>query len=212
MNLNNPEKGLIYTSNILANNLCVATGIAMAESVKQKSAVTTVITGDGAMEEGAFYESLLFMKSNHVSAIIVIENNEWSLATKIEERRHAIDVEKLVSSVNAKYISLKGNNVFEYVEAMNSARETAAKEKQVVVVEVKLSSLGHWIMKNDLNPNGKYINYHAGPAPTVDYEADIIIENSPEDPLSVLKTLIPVSDWDSIAMKIKANLEQEVGA
>ena len=59
MNLIHPEQGLVYTSSILGNNLCVASGIAKANQILEKKngtdpSVTIVVTGDGAMEEGAF--------------------------------------------------------------------------------------------------------------------------------------------------------------
>ena len=43
--------------------------------------VTIVVTGDGAMEEGAFYESLLMSKTSKVPMIIIVENNGWSMYT-----------------------------------------------------------------------------------------------------------------------------------
>ena len=55
MNLANSKKGVLYTSSILGNNLSVAVGIALANSVKKLNAATFVVTGDGAMEEGIFY-------------------------------------------------------------------------------------------------------------------------------------------------------------
>ena len=66
MNLANPSKGIIYTSSILGNNFPVATGVAMAEKMLSTKNVTIVLGGDGSIEEGAFYESLLFLKSNNL--------------------------------------------------------------------------------------------------------------------------------------------------
>ncbi|MDO9181965.1 MAG: thiamine pyrophosphate-dependent enzyme, partial [Bacteriovorax sp.] len=154
MNLNNPENGIIYTSSILGNNLCVATGVALAESLKDDIGVTFVVTGDGAMEEGAFYESLVFLKSNNSPAVIIIENNEWSLATKIEERRHEIKTHNIAISVNTEHFYLSGNNIFDYITALAKARSLALEKRIPVIVEVKLTTLGHWIMTNDDNPKG----------------------------------------------------------
>ena len=79
MNLSNPEKRVIYSSSILGNNLPVGSGFALGNKAKNKDGVVFIVTGDGALEEGAFYESLLFMKSYYLSVILVIENNDWSL-------------------------------------------------------------------------------------------------------------------------------------
>ena len=72
MNLANEEEGVMYTSSILGNNLGVAAGLALASKVKGDG-LTIVITGDGAMEEGSFYETLLFLKSNNLSTIIIVD-------------------------------------------------------------------------------------------------------------------------------------------
>ena len=58
---------------------------------------------DGAIEEGSFYESLLFMKSLSLSNIVIVENNNWSLATQIHERRSKIDLEKIYSERKYTY-------------------------------------------------------------------------------------------------------------
>ena len=99
MNLSNPTKNIIYSSSILGNNLAVGSGFALGNKVKNPNGVVFISTGDGAIEEGSFYESLLFLKSNNLPSIIIVENNEWSLGTKINERRANIDLKKLASSL-----------------------------------------------------------------------------------------------------------------
>ena len=83
MNLMNPRSGNIYTSNILGNNLAVALGAGLATSISGSSDVSWVITGDGAIEEGVFYESLLLSASLRLPIVYLIENNDWSLATRM---------------------------------------------------------------------------------------------------------------------------------
>ena len=60
MNLSNPDKNIIYSSSILGNNLAVGSGYALANKLKNQNGVVFIVTGDGAIEEGAFYESLLY--------------------------------------------------------------------------------------------------------------------------------------------------------
>ena len=75
MNLNNPKKSIIYTSNILANNLPVSLGVALAKKIKKDKGLTIVVSGDGAIEEGAFIETLQSAVYLEVPMIIIIENN-----------------------------------------------------------------------------------------------------------------------------------------
>ena len=71
----------------------VLQGIAKANRKREwhRTEVPIVVTGDGAMEEGAFM-SLVDVKNLKVPMIIIVENNGWSMYTH-HERRFPIDVE-----------------------------------------------------------------------------------------------------------------------
>jgi TPP-dependent pyruvate/acetoin dehydrogenase alpha subunit len=210
MNLINPDAGLIYSSCILGNNLGVATGVALAEKVSRTGAVTFVVTGDGAMEEGAFYESLILMRSQSLSCIVIVENNEWSLASRISERRASIDLASLAGSCGAGYLRLAGNDVISYADELAGARRAAASETRPVVVEVELKTLGDWRQSTDEFPDGKYINYHAGPAPTVNVMAWPLLAEGKDDPLHVLLAQTPEVDLRREAESVLAELQREL--
>ena len=191
MNLVNPKKNIVYTSNVLGNNLPVSSGISLSNIIQKINGVVFTVTGDGGIEEGSFYESLLFMKSMSLSNIVIVENNNWSLATQIHERRSEIDLQKISSGLGIKYILLKGNNIFNYIDALKKARNYATKKKSPVCIEVILTTLGDWRKKMNGYPEGKFINYHAGPAPTLDIDKSLVITESSEDPLHVILSQFP---------------------
>jgi len=114
MNLMNPNTGNIYTSNILGNNFSVALGIALSLKLKKQDGVVWIITGDGAIEEGAFYEAVLIAASLKLPIVFVVENNKWSLGTSILERRTEIDLCKFADSMNVGFQSLKDNDINNY--------------------------------------------------------------------------------------------------
>jgi TPP-dependent pyruvate/acetoin dehydrogenase alpha subunit len=209
MNLLNPNKNIIYTSNILGNNLPVSCGLSLAQKMNRRGTVF-VITGDGAMEEGSFYESLLFMKSFQLSNIVIIENNEWSLATQIHERRSAIDVSQLVAGLGIEYVCLEGNNVFDYVETLKNVRSKSIDKQVPICVEVKLSSLGDWCLEKEGYPEGKFINYHAGSAPTVDIKNSLVIEQSNKDPLYLLLKQFTQAEIDEVVNEFYSNLTEKL--
>ena len=53
MNMTNPQKGIFYTSSILANNLSVATGYALGNKVKKNDAI----------EKARYVKLILFFKN-----------------------------------------------------------------------------------------------------------------------------------------------------
>jgi len=210
MNLSNADVGVIYTSSILGNNLPVAAGVALAEQLRDSDAVTAVVTGDGAMEEGAFYESLLLMSTFRTSAMVIIENNGWSLATEIAQRRCPIDVAGLAKSVGAPFYSLAGNSTAAYIETLQEARKNAVGGHTPVVIEVELKTLGDWRMINVENPNGKYINYHAGTAPKVELSDDALLTNSGDDPVHLLVQQLGEQLLAEMATDVLAQLKREI--
>jgi TPP-dependent pyruvate/acetoin dehydrogenase alpha subunit len=210
-NLSNISKGIIYTSSVLANNLSVATGVALAEKTVNRGNVTFVVIGDGAMEGGAFYEALEFMRSNRLNTIVIIENNGWSLATQIHERRCPIDIDKFTSGLGIGYQHLSGNDVYQYLEKINHIRDTVVIEKNPFVIEVELTTLGHWELRNEDHPNGKFINYHAGPAPEVKMNDWPVLSSKTDDPLNLLSDHYSVDTLKELSNSILQNLLEELG-
>jgi TPP-dependent pyruvate/acetoin dehydrogenase alpha subunit len=210
MNLSNPDKNIIYSSSILGNNLAVGSGFALGNKVKNPNGVVFIATGDGAIEEGVFYESLLFLKSNELPSVIIVENNEWSLGTKIEERRSDIDLEKLASSLEIEYLFLEKNDPFEYANQIELLRSNAVLNRSPVLIEVKLTTFGFWYLKNQDFPDGKFINYHAGPAPELKVDEYPVIKSSNEDPLYVLTKYYPWESLKEIAIDLQEQLLTEI--
>ncbi len=210
MNLANPLKNVLYSSSILGNNLPVATGCALGNKLTNLDGVVFVVTGDGAIEEGAFWESLLFAKSNSLNLIIIVENNRWSLGTRIEERRADILLDKLASSLDIGYYKLSSNDPFEYITMFEDIRNRVVESIQPIIVEVNLTTLGYWYQETMEHPDGKFINYHAGPAPSVELANCPIISQSDEDPLHVIKKYVSDDDINSISRKILTLLNTEM--
>lgn len=206
MNLTNPARGIPYTSSILGNNFGVGAGIALGVKMKRNGGVTFIVTGDGAMEEGSFYETLLFLAAQKLAGIIVIENNGWSLGSTIEERRAPIDVRSIAEGTGAVYAQLAGNDVVSYIDRLMTLRDESAAQGRAVVVEVMLNTLGDWRLKSEDFPDGKFINYHAGPAPTVALSDWPLIQENSFDPLFVLASTISVDWLKQAAIEAKAEL------
>ena len=181
MNLMNPNAGNIYTSNILGNNFSVALGIALSLKLKKQVGVVWVITGDGAIEEGAFYEAVLIASSLKLPIVFVVENNKWSLGTSISERRTEIDLSKFVDSMNVGFQSLKDNNINDYLSTMLKTREVVAVTTQPQVLEVEVHSLGGFYVAEDQDSK-RYVNYHAG-AIKIEPDENGIFEKNSTDPV-----------------------------
>lgn len=210
MNLANEDKNIVYTSSILANNLAVAAGLALGKKIKKDKGIVIVETGDGAMEEGGFYETLEFLRSNNLPALIIVENNSWSLATEIKERRCDIDLQKFSEAFGIRYANLKSNDVYEYIEKLKELRRLSLDETSPIVVEVELTTLGFWWMKSETDPVGRFINYHSGIAPEVKIGSGFRFDDPAKDPVYVLEKYFSQDELDNAARTIMEKLNQEI--
>ena len=193
MNLSQPDKGLVYTSSILGNNLPVAVGVGKALKDRGGRGVPFVVTGDGAMEEGAFYESLLMAGSASVPMVVIVENNGWSMYTQIADRRRPIDLEKFAESLGYGYAFGRGADIQSLVSACEISRAAALESGAPFILEVELSTLG------DFTENERVINYHHGRAPKVEWRVDAILDDSASDPVAWIRDTFSEEEFSDLA-------------
>ena len=195
MNLVNPKSGVVYSSSILANNISVACGCAYGQRITQSQNFTIVLTGDGAIEEGAFYEGLVFAESHHLPLVVVVDNNDYSMASTTSERRCDIDLSLFCKSIGINYLQLADNDVQSYVAEFKGLRGAINSSHGPAVVEVKTTLL----------------NQHAGPTPgwptdpmKVDISRGLVIEETVSDPIFVLR--------EKYGVDIFSKFETELGS
>ncbi len=177
MNIINYNRGLIYTSSILGNNLPVGVGVALDQSTKnKKESVTYIVTGDGAIEEGSFYESLLLAKSLNLKIIFVIENNNFAMASTINERRFNFNLKNLSKSLGLDYYKFNGNDVYKYYKKFLQLKKQCIFKSSPILVETNI----------------KMFNNHYGQTPgwpeddkNISINKGLIIKNHLTDPAFV---------------------------
>jgi len=74
------------TSSILAGTCCIATGVAYALKLKNSSSKVWCFIGDGAEDEGHFYEAVKYVESLQLPCTFIIEDNDRSVDSSRELR------------------------------------------------------------------------------------------------------------------------------
>jgi TPP-dependent pyruvate/acetoin dehydrogenase alpha subunit len=195
MNMANVPRGVVYTSSILGNDMPVACGLALAKSMLGQPGIVIVLTGDGAMEEGTFYESLVFTRSQGLRCLFLIENNKYAMASTINDRRCPIAIDRMCEAVKTPYLMLSGNWTPDYVQKLEAVREAMVNGGGAACVEVDLSNL----------------NRHAGPTPgwptdpmNIDANRGLIVQESVYDPVFVLKHKLPAATFAELERGVLA--------
>jgi pyruvate dehydrogenase E1 component alpha subunit len=74
------------TSAILAGNCCIAAGIALALKDSGSQAAVWCFLGDGATDEGHFYEAVSFVQGRDLPCTFIIEDNDQSVGVSVSVR------------------------------------------------------------------------------------------------------------------------------
>lgn len=180
MNYVDKKSNIIYSSSILGNNFSIACGV--AKSLKKKNGITICVAGDGAIEEGTFYESLILSKYLKLPLVFLIENNNNSMYTTIKERRSNINVGSLAKSIGINYFYYKKNEIKKNIKKFKYAINRIRKKREPMICEFEVKTLGSRI------ESGKTIPYHHGGI--ILKTKDLIIGNPKNDIIYIMKSIL----------------------
>lgn len=79
MHLTDPDVGVMGTSAIVSTSIPNAVGFALAMKMKTEKRIVVSFFGDGAMEEGVFWESVNFAALRKLPILFVCENNSYAI-------------------------------------------------------------------------------------------------------------------------------------
>jgi len=104
MHLSNPEFGLMGASAIVGSIIPVAAGAAFANKIKKNGKITAVFFGDGAIDEGAFWESLNVACLMELPILFVCEDNGFAVHTSCSERHGYESLADIASKFNCNVL------------------------------------------------------------------------------------------------------------
>ena len=111
MHLSSPEHGLMATSAVVGTTIPLAVGAALAHSYTGVQAPVVVFFGDGAVEEGVFWESLNFAALHRLRILFVCEDNDLAIHSSRMERRGFKSIEDVVKSFDCHFATGDGSDV-----------------------------------------------------------------------------------------------------
>ena len=77
------------TSAIVGNSIPIGVGLALSAQIKGTDQISCVFLGDGAIEEGVFYESVNFSAVRKLPVLFICENNLYSVYSPLSVRQPA---------------------------------------------------------------------------------------------------------------------------
>ena len=116
MHMTAPEKGLMATSAVVGTTIPVAVGAALADQYQGKNGLVVSFFGDGAVEEGVFWESLNFACLHRLRILFVCEDNGLAIHTATAQRQGFRSIPEAVSPFKCHTASAEGSNLLSVIE------------------------------------------------------------------------------------------------
>jgi len=193
--------GNLGANGIVGAGTPLGVGAALAAQIRGSDAVTVTFTTDGASNNGTFLESLNLAAIWNLNFILVIENNQYAVSTKIEESTRETDLYKRGLSIGVESHQIDGNDPLAVYHLTEEAAEKCRAGKGPILIEAKtFRHMGHHV-----NDPGKYmpedrLAYYKARDP-IDRARNALVEMSGAEKAEI----------DAIEAEIAAEFEEAVG-
>lgn len=127
MHLVAPEAGLMGCSAIVGSTIPIAVGDALASEMRKRPYVVVAFFGDGAIDEGVFYESVNFAVLKNLPVVFVLENNFYAIHSRLTDRRRQTDLYRVCDGLGLKGRRFDGDDVFAVYDQTRQALEKARR-------------------------------------------------------------------------------------
>ena len=186
------------SSAIVGNSIPIGVGLALSAKMRKTSQVSYVFLGDGAVEEGVFYESLNFSIVKKLPVIFICENNLYSVYSPLSVRQpKKRSISKMCSSIGVKSLKCDGNDAMKVFNILGKITNQVRNSKEPFFLELDTY---RWLE-------------HCGP----NYDNDIGYRSKNEflkwkkkDPLEILRSKLPKKSLKKIEFfekKIKKEIK-----
>lgn len=202
MHLSAPEQGFLGASAVVGTPIPVAVGCALANQMQKNKKMTAVFFGDGATDEGVFWESLNFASLKKLPVIFICEDNDLAIHTKKADRHGYDSIANIVSKFNCNVYSYDSTDVETIYNLVHEAIKKFASDQKPIFIYLKYYRYYEHV--------GINFDFSAGYRPKEEYE-----EWLKKDPIKIQREKLiklGVSDTDihSIENPINAQIEESV--
>jgi len=137
MHLVAPEVGLMGTSAMVGSSIPLAVGAAIAFAMQASQRIVVTFFGDGATDEGVFFESLNLAALRKAPVVFICENNFYSTHMHIRDRKPADNIPDLAKAHCIPAVRIDGNDVCVVYRTAQEAVENARQGKGPTLIECR---------------------------------------------------------------------------
>ena len=135
MHLNDYEKNFIPTSAIVSTAVPEAVGYAFALKYKKQEGVVVCYHGDGATDEGVFWESLNFASLHSLPIIFICENNKYAIYSHQNTRSLNNPIVDRAKAFGVSSIRISENKTKNFFDVTSDCIKQIKKKSQPFLLE-----------------------------------------------------------------------------
>ena len=186
---------------ILGSIVSIAAGVALGRRVNGEAGIVAVFIGDGAAEEGSFYETINLAGVMNIPLLIVVEDNRYAVASDEKSRKSpGYDHAKIVTGIGGHYIRVDGQDATAVYEASVSLRETILSSETSGCGVLHADVLRNWAHSGPIKDEKSRI-------------ADDEMYREEHDPIKVLSNKMvenghELADLNELLFKVKQETEE----
>lgn len=121
---------------IVGGHIPLGAGIALANKYKQNDRVTACFLGDGAVDQGAFHETLNMSQLWGLPCLFAIENNGYAMGTAVH--RHSVgELHERAKGYGMKSDVINGMDVFTVFEKISEIAEDIRENSEPWLLEIR---------------------------------------------------------------------------
>lgn len=117
------EKGHLCSTAIVGAGIPMAVGSAFASKRRETGKIAVAMFGDGATEEGSFWECLNVASVMKLPIIFALEDNEYAVHTRPQVRRGFISFEAVAKAFDMPYLRFDDNDPLTGCQTVDKARD-----------------------------------------------------------------------------------------
>ena len=122
MHLVDIAAGVMGGSAVVGTTIPQAVGYALALQLRDRPEMVVSFFGDGAMEEGAFHESLNYAALKKLPMIFVCENNLYAIHSRLADRQPVVDLRARAAAYGVQSERIDDGDVLRIHERVAAAR------------------------------------------------------------------------------------------
>jgi pyruvate dehydrogenase E1 component alpha subunit len=144
MHLSSKEHNFFGGYGIVGGHIPLAVGAAFASRYRGDDRVALCYFGDGAAQQGAFFEAMAMAQLWKLPVVFLCENNYYAMGTSLERQSYLIDMSKRGDGVGMKRWQFPGFDVVDvYTNVKKAVDHARSGEGPVILEAVTYRYRGH---------------------------------------------------------------------